>query len=1358
MRLRDHYDGGSDSFEGERTIVWRSLPENAVVTRATLTIEPRSPPGGKDYVETLRFSAGGPRYGATIRHAGAGFVEIDFRARRTAIGFAGLTITAQSTLAVDIGGGVYLAVGADGTIPAAPGSNYGLIGGSLPGITALRLRLGQHASSTDDLSTTTIDLASMPSNLTLRFGKLSPFWSKTGELAVATTTPDITSAVQRALADATVVNGFYAIPLVVHSDRLGRIAVTFDVEYLGSAPLIAPGLREVVLPYDYASLSTTDPKALQAMLPAGAAVRSPQTSLQIRGAFDAARVAYGPTGATNESATAHCSATETLAQPIAPTSDINVSAVDLFVAADGPAARLALDLRADSDGKPSVTSLLAKAVPFDLAGNASAQRRWTSVPIAPAARLTSKQRYWVIIQALDGAASLGVDSAPDPARLVQRSTDAGFSWRLTGLASPLLLRLRTVPDRFHMPIDFAAGTGAQQQRVSLSAYDALGKVDAVIDRPEIASAVQSYVEQSTPAPCQPMDLLQNPDFSQWTTVGTAFGRVLPISLSATTLQVVDTFRDAVVASHGLHMAAPQALTFSADGATLYVAGSSSVFPVDATTFALGQQLSALNGVSFGDAVALACDSVGRMLYVLGSQALVAVDLTTNTSRIALAGLVDGRALALTRDGRSAYVAGRDATGAAIFALDLTTGTTSHRIPIEAPDLTLTPDGTMIVAIDGANGRLASFDAATGGPGWAASLPQLLLARAVIAPANGNSVYVVAAPPGNPTDLSLLTFDSRGRIGPTPAIALGSFSGRQIALAVKPQGDRLYAAMTPFALAPAGDRLVAVGVSATVEAIIAAAAIGARQPTAWTLTAGSVVSVETSDDPPRLEAFLSAGSLSQVVAVAPGCSYDLAVETLVTHPLRTPMQTIEAVAEVFWLDSSGTLLRGDSLALPNSTLFVRQQKRLTPPPASAQAEIRVRVADGICLLRATSLKMSDSVLQDDAWRPDPAAPSLIVITKTASATTYRNTGIATAALVQNVTLNVNTTYLLDFSGSAIAGAANASPDLELSYQNASGAAIGTPSRIAVDPIGFSSRSARLTAPPSSTAAQLRIVLPAASALVAERLQLLPQPAVAVPCTFIAQSSGELHVSRAQIVYDWAPAAPPLPPKGGLSAPTPPDRRPGDPACPPCPCEASAEAVGAAPVPVPAPLTGAVVPVVVPVVPVVLEVPLTSIQGIGAARAERLVAAGIRTVRDLATATPARIIAAFTGTVAATPALASTLIERAKLALAEPQTGGSAVPSPALPPGGAVGPSRPGIPATMPVVPDMPLTSIQGIGAARAGRLVVAGIRTVRDLAAAAPARIVAAFAGTVAATPALASTLIERAKLALAEAQTGGWNE
>src|SRR5262249_51577391 len=386
-------------------------------------------------------------------------VEIDSHARRSAVHFTGLSSTG-SGLAADIGGGVYLSVASDGTIPRGNGSPYVFPNSSLPGIGALRLRLDGLSPLGGSFAATTVDIASLPSNITLCFGKLPPFWSKTGELGSATTTPDLVSAIQRALTDAAVENGFYIIPLVVHSDTLGRLAVNLDVEYLGSAPLIPAGLREVLLPYDYSGVAKNGASALTAKLPAGARILSPQTSLQVRGAFEASRIAHDATGLSNSSIDVHCSANETLAQRVVPSNDTNVSAIDLLLAADGPAARLAVDLRADAGGKPSETSLLAKAAAFDLTGTADGQPRWTSVPIAPAAQLTGKTPYWVVVQSLDGAAKLRVTATSDRALLIQRSTDAGFSWRVAGLSSQVLLRLRTVPNRFQIPIDFVAGADA----------------------------------------------------------------------------------------------------------------------------------------------------------------------------------------------------------------------------------------------------------------------------------------------------------------------------------------------------------------------------------------------------------------------------------------------------------------------------------------------------------------------------------------------------------------------------------------------------------------------------------------------------------------------------------------------------------------------------------------------------------------------------------------------------------------------------------------------------------------------------------------------------------------------------------
>jgi len=81
----------------------RSLPENALVTKATLTLEPRLPPGNVPYIETLRFT-GGAAYGAMIRPAADGIAEIDFHARRTPVAFTGLAAQASATLSVDIAG------------------------------------------------------------------------------------------------------------------------------------------------------------------------------------------------------------------------------------------------------------------------------------------------------------------------------------------------------------------------------------------------------------------------------------------------------------------------------------------------------------------------------------------------------------------------------------------------------------------------------------------------------------------------------------------------------------------------------------------------------------------------------------------------------------------------------------------------------------------------------------------------------------------------------------------------------------------------------------------------------------------------------------------------------------------------------------------------------------------------------------------------------------------------------------------------------------------------------------------------------------------------------------------------------
>jgi DNA-binding beta-propeller fold protein YncE len=1254
VQLRDHYDGSGDPFEGDRTIAWRSLPAHAVVTKATLTLEPKMPPGKSGYIETLRFSTAGPSYGATIRKDGTA-AEIDFHARRTAVQFAGLSSAGTATgLAADIGGGVYLSVAADGTIPRGSGSAYAFSGNALPGIGALRLRLDGlgppgNASPDDLFAATTLDIRSLPSNLTLRFGKLPPFWSKTGELGSATTTPDLVNAVQRALTDAAVENGFHVVPLVVHSDTLGRLAVSIEVEYLGAAPVIPSGLREVLLPYDYSGVAKNGARTLTANLPAGAKILSPQTSLQVRGAFEASRIAHDATGLTDSSKDIDCSAKETLAQRIVPTNDTNVSAIDLLLAADdAAAARLALDLRADADGKPSETSLLAKPAAFDLAGSADGQPHWTSVPIAPAAQLTANCPYWVIVQALDDAtAKLRVTPASDRAFFIQRSTDAGFSWRVAGLSSQLLLRLRTVPDRFEMPIDFVAGTDASRQRASLDAYAALGKVDMVIDRPEVAAALQTYVDKAVSAPCATGERLQNPNFEQWTTTGNGFGSALAITADKGWSMIVDTFRDESIAALPSSLQGLTCLAFSPDGTTLYV-GTPGQDLQDSRVRSLDPSSFSPRGPDYqAAALALAPSADGRTLYILTQNSLIALDLATNTAPHSFA-LTGAKSLALAPDGGSAYVADQ----AAIVVFDLATGLARYSIPVAASMLALSSDGALLVAIDD-QGRVAAFNAANGGASWTASMPQNLPARAVAFAADGNSVYAAGAFNPQTVIVPLAAFDPRGNVIQTipkasaAAPAAPVTTNVKITLAVKPQGDRIYVAVSPLAVDPAGDRLLVAGSS------VIAVPVGTRQPVAWTLTAGTVKPF--LDNPKRIAAELAEGALSQVVAVAPTCFHRLSVDAMVTGdalghgggPAVETHEPADAVAEVFWLDAAGTLLRTDSLPLPPSRLFVPQDLRLTPPATSAQAEVRARVAGGRCRLRSVSLQTTDALLQDDAWKP--AASASIASTRGATGTTYRNLITTDAAVAQTIVVDAGSAYELDLRGVAIANSAGTSPYLDIQYLDQAGAPVGTPDRVALGAVGFARHPASLNAPKGATSAQVRIVMPAGGGISVEQLQILPQRMAEVPVGFIAQSPGELHVSNGQIVYDWKALAPPAPPAGGLNPPTPPDYKPGDPEC--CECEPSTSAASAGkPAILPAPLAPTATATAI-------DAPLTAVNGIGAARAERLTAAGIRSARDLAAAYPAHVTAALTGTGPVTPTLVANLIKNANALLAGAPNGGA-----------------------------------------------------------------------------------------------------
>jgi hypothetical protein len=231
---------------------------------------------------------------------------------------------------------------------------------------------------------------------------------------------------------------------------------------------------------------------------------------------------------------------------------------------------------------------------------------------------------------------------------------------------------------------------------------------------------------------------------------------------------------------------------------------------------------------------------------------------------------------------------------------------------------------------------------------------------------------------------------------------------------------------------------------------------------------------------------------------------------------------------------------------------------------------------------------------------------------------------------------------------------------LQFADAQGAPIGSTQVFQFDAVGFALRPLRISAPATSASVEVRLALPPTTSLTVEQLALTPRSTVKVPLGFIAQSPGELHVSNARIVYDEGVPAPPAPPAAGLSEPTPPGSDPGDPECCACEDDESAGSItgGKEPgVPLPPPArtvldrkqTERLVQRLLLAQDAVAVVPLTSVRGVGTARAKQLEAAGIHNANELAHATSERVFEALANSPAITHELAGTLVLNAIAAL-------------------------------------------------------------------------------------------------------------
>lgn len=559
MRLNDRYDGGNDPFQGDRILQLRGLPVGARIERATAIVTPVSNAGGAEpFTETIRFSDRTGDWGATKTQVTGRWVEVDFHARRTLARVKGSNLQG-ATLQVDLGG-AFVEINENGGVktPSDP-DPFDLKGNTdepLPGLTVVKLKLTKSAAASVEPQISQAIIRSTPANVSLRFGGLPAFYTHVGDLVRAESTPDFTLALQAFLAEAKAENGFYVVPLTLHSDSIARLQIEFDVEFIAQEKVLPGGVNEVVLPFDFSRVANAEPGALQLEIPAGSRLVPRASGARVTGVFADTRIVYNPLEKvsaegfvtaispddSNKADKIKVAPDAMQAQPISLDSDLAVTGIDLLLEVK-QTTRLQLNLREDLDGKPGSASLLPKAVDFDVPGpvgleeqtKADGRSKWTSVTLpaefqfkAVDQTTRAKKRYWLVLQSVEGEALWSVAPTKDAPNLTEvagmkRSGDGGLSWREAStlkLPGPLtaFFRLRRKPERFTMPIALQVGEGASAARAGLDRFAATGRVDFTLDFKDVNQALEKYLSGTAPT-CREVEHLENGDFERWARVG-----------------------------------------------------------------------------------------------------------------------------------------------------------------------------------------------------------------------------------------------------------------------------------------------------------------------------------------------------------------------------------------------------------------------------------------------------------------------------------------------------------------------------------------------------------------------------------------------------------------------------------------------------------------------------------------------------------------------------------------------------------------------------------------------------------------------------------------------------------------------
>lgn len=512
------YFGSNQPFAGDRSFWLHCLPSGARVTRAITTLEPAQP--AADVSIVFDETNGSGDWGATRLPAGlaqaTSWSVTDLHARRTITGIR-VAQAVTVTLEIDVGG-TWLPIAEDGTLLIAPSQNrleLQLAAETrtvVPALTTTKLKLNAVSDMSGAIGTVilqSLTVQAVPTNASVRLGDLPPVWTCPGELGTTQSSPDFAFVFNAVLAEATAQDGFYAIPVIVHSDTIAQLNFTLSLDYVVDQPLLPPHLPEVTLPYGFSTLPEL-PVDLTLRVPHNATIVA--TSGIVQGTFTSSRVVAGGLGKQTDALAIAIDPAHMLAQPVCLDQDVAASSIDLALASTTAGlAGLHLAFQGDADGEPSGVELIS--VPVQVSRLLPGGTAWGNAALPGEFRFLADERYWLVLQSVTGTANWEAQPDADGTATLLVSADGGRSWRpaASGVgASPLaaLYRLRHTPVQFSIPVHLQIDQ--QPELVHFDRYAPLGRVDFALD---VAAELGRYLDSPEAAPpCGTGNLLVNGSF------------------------------------------------------------------------------------------------------------------------------------------------------------------------------------------------------------------------------------------------------------------------------------------------------------------------------------------------------------------------------------------------------------------------------------------------------------------------------------------------------------------------------------------------------------------------------------------------------------------------------------------------------------------------------------------------------------------------------------------------------------------------------------------------------------------------------------------------------------------------------